>query len=144
MRSAGSDGRPGRSAALWVVISLLTLSLSQPAWSTPSGWVVPREADTITNPIPSSQDSLAKGAVIFLQRCAVCHGDRGRGDGPSSQSLGVRPADLMDRDILAQPDGRLFWKITVGRGPMPNWDVILSEEDRWHVLNYLRALPAAS
>lgn len=143
MRSAGSDGRPGRSALIWALLSGLLLNPDTLAWATPSGWVVPNEADTITNPIPSSQESIGKGAVIFQWRCAVCHGERGRGDGPSSQSLGVRPADLMDRDILAQPDGRLFWKITAGRGPMPNWDVILSEEDRWHVINYLRVLPTA-
>ncbi len=142
MRRAGSDGRPGRSTLFWALLSGLLLNPDTPTWPAPSGWTVPAEADAITSPIPASQDSLGKGAVIFQQRCAVCHGERGRGDGPSSQSLGVRPADLTDRDILAQPDGRLFWKITVGRGPMPNWDVILSDEDRWHVINYLRALSA--
>lgn len=97
----------------------------------------------MVNAIPASEESKGRGAMVFTQRCAVCHGERGRGDGPSAVSLGARPADLASPDIRVQPDGRLFWKIAIGRGPMPGWDVILSEEDRWHVINFLRALPAS-
>ncbi len=97
----------------------------------------------MANPIPTSEESKGRGAMVFARRCAVCHGERGRGDGPSSLSLGLSPTDLASPGTRAQSDGCLFWKIAIGRGPMPSWDVVLSEEDRWHVINFLRALPTS-
>lgn len=112
--------------------------LEGPTLALRSSWDVPPEADQLKNPIPVTQESLGAGSVIYAQRCAVCHGEAGRGDGPSSVSLRVRPANLRDPELMAQPDGRLFWKLSVGRGPMPNWQLVLSEEERWHVINYIR------
>lgn len=123
-----------------VALTIVAVGSAQQASAVSSAWTVPEEADSILNPVPASQGSLGKGAVIFQRRCAVCHGETGRGDGPSALSLGIRPADLSSRDVLGQSDGRLFWKIAIGRGAMPSWDVVLSDEDRWHVINFLRAL----
>ncbi len=33
--------------------------------------------------------------------------------------------------------GEHFWKITIGRGPMPSYQKDLTEEERWHVVNYI-------
>ena len=35
-----------------------------------------------------------RGRDTFQQHCAVCHGDRGKGNGPAAQALRERPADL--------------------------------------------------
>ena len=133
--------KSSRSVIVGIALSLSALNISEGASAVSAEWTVPKEADAIANPMPPSEESRGRGAMIFWQRCAVCHGERWRGDGPSSLSLGVRPADLASQAVLAQSDGRLFWKIAIGRGPMPSWDVIVSEEDRWHIINYLRALP---
>ncbi len=130
-----------RSIVAGAVCCLTAFCLGIPLSTASSEWTVPKEADLISNPVPLSQGSKGRGSIIYGQRCAVCHGAKGRGDGPSALSLGIRPADLASPDIRAQSDGRLFWKIAIGRGPMPSWDVVLSEEDRWYVINYLRALP---
>ncbi len=37
-------------------------------------------------------------------------------------------------------DGYLFWFITNGRNEMPPWGLILSENDRWDVINYIKTL----
>jgi mono/diheme cytochrome c family protein len=34
-------------------------------------------------------------------------------------------------------DGEHFWKITTGRGGMPSFVKDLTEEERWHVINYI-------
>lgn len=115
------------------------LALGYPTLAGQSSWDVPTEADQLANPVRADQDSLGMGSVIYAQRCAVCHGDRGEGDGPSALSLGVTPPNLRDPELMAQPDGRLFWKLSTGRGPMPNWQLVLSEQDIWHVINYIRA-----
>ncbi len=120
-------------------IGLIVLAtLGSPSLALRSSWKVPLEADLLINPVPVTQESLGAGSVIYAHRCAVCHGDTGQGDGPSSLSLRVRPANLSDPELMAQPDGRLFWKLSVGRGPMPNWQLVLSEQERWQVINYIR------
>lgn len=129
---------------LWGVTLIGLQALVSIGWAGPSGWDVPAEADLLVNPIPVTQESLGTGSVIYAKRCAICHGDTGAGNGPSSLSLGIPPANLRDSELMAQPDGRLFWKISMGRGPMPNWQVILSEEERWQVIQYLRVLSSES
>lgn len=136
-----SNDRPDRAVRIGVLVLAISLyGLESHAVPAQASWDVPPEADSLVNPVPKAQESVAIGSVIYARRCAVCHGETGRGDGPSSQSLGIPPANLRDSSLAAQPDGRLFWKISLGRGPMPNWDLVLSEEERWHVVNYLRAI----
>lgn len=132
--------RRRRYAILSSLMALSALGVGVPMAAEP--WTVPLEAGEIRNPIPQTQESIGRGAMVFAARCAVCHGGQARGDGPSSLSLWMPPTDLTSPNVLTQPDGVLFWKLTVGRGPMPNWDLVLSEEDRWHVINYLRAFTA--
>lgn len=103
-------------------------------------WDVPLQAQQRNNPIPPTQDSIGRGILMYAKHCQVCHGSRGDGDGPSSQSLGVTPTNFLDPAMQLQSDGSLYWKITVGRRAMPNWQLLLSEEDRWHVVNFLRTM----
>jgi len=106
----------------------------------PVPWDVPPEAQKRKNPIQPTQDSIGRGILVYAKHCQVCHGARGDGDGPSSQSLGVAPTNFLDPATQRQSDGSLFWKITVGRQAMPNWQLRLSEDDRWHVINFLRTM----
>jgi mono/diheme cytochrome c family protein len=84
--------------------------------------------------------SIAAGRKIYMMRCVGCHGAQGNGDGPDAAQLGVRPARLSSAAVQEQADGVLWWKITVGRRPMPQYAFRLSSEDRWNVINYLRRL----
>jgi mono/diheme cytochrome c family protein len=69
----------------------------------------------------------------------MCHGESGRGDGPLAPSLSIKPANLYDH-IPYHPDQFFFNVIANGvGGVMPSFKDSLSEEDRWHILNYLRA-----
>lgn len=43
-------------------------------------------------------------------------------------------------ELWHQTDGELFWKITIGRRPMPANRKLLTEEERWHLVNYTRML----
>ena len=103
-------------------------------------WVAPATESKNKNPVPVNQSSLAAGQKIYLQRCAGCHGKTGNGDGPDAADLGIHPAKLSDAGVQKQADGELFWKVTVGKKPMPNYRSRLSPTDRWSVINYLRTL----
>jgi mono/diheme cytochrome c family protein len=101
---------------------------------------VPAEAAAAKNPVPATDESIALGAKIYAQNCAVCHGATGEGDGPAAATLKVKPANLHEDHVQVLSDGALFWIITHGKpnSPMPPWDNVLTETERWHVVNFLR------
>jgi mono/diheme cytochrome c family protein len=103
-------------------------------------WVAPADADKKTNPNASDPKSLATGKDIFIQKCAICHGKKGKGDGPKSAELDKPVPDFTKGDFSKQSDGAIFWKIAEGRKPMPSFKSELSEVQRWQVIIYLREL----
>jgi mono/diheme cytochrome c family protein len=103
-------------------------------------WTAPAAEARKKNPIAVSESSVAAGQKIYLKRCVGCHGKTGDGDGADAADLGIHPAKLSDPLIRKESDGELFWKITVGKKPMPNYGSRLSPTDRWNVINYLRSL----
>lgn len=103
-------------------------------------WKAPAEAKKIKNPIASSSESIAKGKKLFRSRCAVCHGTKGLGDGPGGKALDPKPESLTTNLVQNQTDGEIFWKVTNGRNDMIKWGPILSEKQRWDLVNYMRTL----
>ena len=102
------------------------------------GWrVSPRKAKII-NPIPADDASLALGKKIYQRECLECHGKTGKGDGPEASELEKTVGDFTDPKMLEQSDGAIFWKIRTGRRPMPGFKKLLTDEERWHVINYIR------
>ena len=83
--------------------------------------------------------AVSLGRALYTKQCQSCHGPRGRGDGPAVGRLNVSVPDLTDPDVRAESDGELFTVITRGSKPMPAYRKLMSEEQRWHVVNYLRA-----
>jgi mono/diheme cytochrome c family protein len=102
--------------------------------------MAPDKEARLANPVNPSLESIARGKEIFVDKCMKCHGPSGRGDGPLSDTLFPRPADLIDYKTRKQPDGALFYKISKGKGAMPAWELLLSGEDRWHLINYIHSL----
>ena len=103
-------------------------------------WVAPAERVQKNNPIPANESSLAAGRRIYLARCAACHGRSGDGDGDDAIAFGFHAAKLSSPRLRDEPDGALYWKITTGKKPMPDYGSRLSATDRWNVINYLRTL----
>jgi mono/diheme cytochrome c family protein len=103
-------------------------------------WTAPAAEARKKNPVPASESSLVAGEKVYVKRCVACHGKTGNGDGPDAADLAIHPAKLSDPLIQKETDGELFWKITVGKKPMPNYATRLSPTDRWNVINYLRSL----
>ena len=55
------------------------------------------------------------------------------------RDLDAAMPDLSDPKMWKQSDGSMFYKITEGREPMPPAEN-LDEEQRWHLVNYVRTL----
>ena len=98
----------------------------------------------IVEPLPATPPSLARGAVVFREQCAACHGESGRGDGPKAKKLeGPPPANLTDHAVMGDmPLIEIFRRISVGTPgtAMPEFAEDLSAEDRWAVASYVAAL----
>jgi mono/diheme cytochrome c family protein len=45
------------------------------------------------------------GQAIYLQNCASCHGDQGKGDGPTGMALPVKPRDFSTGEFKFDTDG---------------------------------------
>jgi len=104
-----------------------------------SNWAAPARARREKNPTPADTRSIDSGKNLYMAQCADCHGDAGKGNGPSGRELNPKPANLTDPSVTRQTDGALFWKITNGRKTMPGFESLTSENERWDIINYLRA-----
>ncbi|MDQ5853281.1 MAG: CopD family protein, partial [Chloroflexota bacterium] len=92
------------------------------------------------NPVPATEESLARGREIYRQHCASCHGISGRGDGLAGRLLRPRPADFRVHLAAGHSDAQLYdWVAhgVPGTG-MPAWEGQLTEQQIWDVINYIR------
>lgn len=117
----------------------------------PAPWIAPKEQREHANPVPASDDAQKRGRLLYQRHCAMCHGDKGKGDGPAARLHAERskraPKDLTDAKVQASmSDGEIFWKITTGFKEndqiiMPTFgDEIPKEDDRWKLVHYVRSL----
>lgn len=103
----------------------------------------PPEQVGLVNSIPPNADSVAEGKQYYTTLCVPCHGETGKGDGPVGLTLNPRPADLSLHAVPGvHTDGKLFEWISDGYpgSVMPAFGQALTEEQRWHIVNYLRTL----
>jgi len=95
---------------------------------------------TLANPVVRSEESIERGEALFARNCVSCHGEQGAGDGPLADTLPAPPANFTVH-VPFHPDGVLYAWITDGiRGTgMPAWSPQLSDQERWDLVNFLRA-----
>jgi mono/diheme cytochrome c family protein len=120
-----------------------SLAPASPAAADEPPWEAPARAARKKNPVPADDTAIAAGKAVYARECLQCHGAQGKGDGPASKDLTMKPHNLGDDAVVKQTDGALFWKLTEGRKPMPSYDKTLSETERWQVIDYVRTLANA-
>ena len=93
---------------------------------------------------PYAAASVVRGAAVYAENCALCHGATGHGDGPAAARLPMRPADLTEAHLFAHSAGDLFWWVSHGmdEGVMPGFAGVLNPNQRWDVINFIRARAA--
>jgi len=130
-----------------VLLAAALASLGVPGPAAGQEWVAPPEERARTNPVPASPEALQKGRFLYRKNCQRCHGEKGKGDGPSGR-LGIEPPeDLTNPAKQAKlTDGEIFWKISTGL--KDGADVIMpaykreipADDDRWKVILFVRTL----
>lgn len=123
------------------VIGVFTVTLV--AFTAPvsqDGWVVPAKYKTMKNAFPGNDDD-GIGEDLYKQHCRSCHGAKGLGDGTKAKELKTDMREIPSNEVQTQSDGELYYKAIIGHDEMPNFEKkIKEEEDRWMLVNYLRAL----
>ncbi len=98
------------------------------------------EAAATQYKMPADTD-IMRGRQVYLQRCWMCHGDAGQGEGPDGKHLAPMPANFTEADPKTMPDSDWYWRVSqgIGNAAMPQWRLLLSEEDRWAAIKYIKA-----
>jgi len=128
------------------VLAAGVVSLAYGGWVTHTALFIDAYPTTYLRPtVPYNAISVANGARLYQDACAVCHGVAGYGDGEGGKGLKPRPADLTAKHSADHTAGDLFWWLSHGmkNSAMPGYAASLDEEERWDMINFLRALSSA-
>lgn len=106
----------------------------------------PSKARKIKNPIPSSSEIIQEGKALYDGKggCFACHGNTGKGDGESGTMLRPRPRNLTNTSFqMLRADGEIFWSIKFGVSKTSMFSAVprlMSEEEAWKIVHYIRSL----
>lgn len=123
-----------------VACACSTLAISATLWV---------HAQSAAGGAPDAAAGSTDGKTIYEARCADCHGAAGKGDGPASGLLRVRPRDftlarfkLRTTESGALPtDADLYQSIKSGMhgSSMPDWGPFLSDAQIQTVTSYIKS-----
>src|SRR3990172_452409 len=149
-----TEGIPGTSMPAWTVIP------EKDRWNlvaylkifAPDKFKEPPRVADLPKEVVSSKESIARGKEMFEAiECNKCHGNGGRGDGPSAPELKddwgnpIRPATLTKSWTFrgGASTREIATRLATGLmgTPMPSFaDAVEDPEDIWHLANYVRSL----
>ncbi len=102
--------------------------------------------DGIPAPVKVDAGFLKRGQQQFDIKCSMCHGLSGNGKSAvANYWMGFPPtANLLDPLLKAAPDGQIYSAMTNGKGLMGSYKGIITVQDRWAIVAYVRALQFSS
>ena len=92
------------------------------------------------------EKTLFEGRALYAMNCRPCHGDSANGDGPLADGLKLRPINFTDNGTIETiVEGYTFWRVSTGGqalpveatpwdSGMPQWQLNLTEEERWKII----------
>jgi mono/diheme cytochrome c family protein len=127
-------------AILLIVLFALAFYVAFTAYNR-NVWILPPEAKLVKNPLTLDTATAAKQILpVYLDKCAECHGETGKGNGPQAKMYDPRPRMLTDAQHLSTvTDGELYYVITEGHKPMPSYKKKLTDEQRWQLVMLVRS-----
>ncbi len=92
------------------------------------------------SPVQITADNLRYGRERFDIFCSPCHSKIGDGTGIITHYNYTQPKSLHEQRLRDIEDGYLFDVMTNGFNDMPAYKYQISVNDRWAIVNYIRAL----
>jgi mono/diheme cytochrome c family protein len=138
--SSGSTRASSQSKVLGIFVVFFMVAIAGGTFLySLSGWSTPARVKNLKNPFPVTPETLAAARNDFGAHCQSCHGVNGDGKGERAERLSIAPADFGDAHAMGlRTDGELFWIITEGHKPMPAFRGTMTDEQRWHLVDYVR------
>lgn len=93
----------------------------------------------LANPLLSTKANLAKGEQKYNTFCSPCHGYLGNGESRMRGQFPVPPS-LNSEKVRTWSDGRIYHVIVEGQNTMPSYSHQTTEDERWAIIQYIRAL----
>lgn len=105
--------------------------------------LIPATAKQLKSPLTSTEENLAAGRNLFLQRCAACHGENGKAKTEFAAAMPTKPADLTGSQVTSLTEGEVFLAASEGikSSGMPGYKGRISDEALWKIALYVRQLP---
>jgi len=106
----------------------------------PVEFKIPPEEAKRTNPTKATPASLAEARRFYGYDCAMCHGKDGDGKGDLAEQMKLQMRDLRDPATTEKmTDGEIFYIVTKGKGQMLGEETRLSNDQKWQLVNLVRA-----
>jgi mono/diheme cytochrome c family protein len=100
------------------------------------------QAGGLQNRVPRDDQTLERARRVYAVNCAACHGRNGDGQSVVADHFAranfVPPVDFASPRVQARTDGQLYWIVANGLGNMPPFGDLLSEQDLWTVVYFIR------
>jgi cytochrome c len=100
----------------------------------------------VKNPLADTPANVENGKEAFSSYCAACHGLDGQNTGvPFADRMEPPVPPLNSKQTQTYADGQLYWILENGISPsgMPGSKGILSDNELWSIVVYIRHLPPA-
>ena len=111
--------------------------------ATPEGALL--AGQELQNPFATDDaEAVARGAIVYSNFCAVCHGGAGHGDGPVTRKGVPPPPSLLLEHALEMAAGQMYHVITTGQANMASYASQIERADRWRAILHVRRLQAAA
>jgi len=99
-------------------------------------WVVPEDKKARLSTFPFDAETRKAGERLFALNCMSCHGSPGK---DNYLRLVPPPGDPASAGFQENKDGEIFCKVSTGRQQMPSFRSILSTEEIWNIVSYIRS-----
>lgn len=96
----------------------------------------------VVNPLAATKENLAEGERLYDVYCSPCHGYHGAAESRLRKQYPLPPS-LHTEKARTWEDGDIYHVIHEGQNTMPSYARQLTEDDRWRVALYVRALQRA-
>jgi len=101
-----------------------------------------RAGRELISPVEANTANLLRGKAQYDIYCALCHGDKGQGNGHlyTSKLFPVQPTSLVGDYVQNKPDGEIYHVITLGSlsGLMGAHGSLIKPDDRWKIIAYVK------
>ena len=105
------------------------------------------EYGVFSNPVARTAQSIEQGQELFRVNCSFCHGSQAMGPDPGTvgEKLLARPPNLTSGSPGLRSSGQLYGLVSLGgsgqtRFGMPRFRLLLTQEQRWLVVDYVLCL----